>query len=101
MADQHRSIETERVQHRDHIISETIRGITGHRRAGITETATSHAVHVILTGQFRCELIENVRGVAEPGQKHNGLAGTAPIKHLEFYVAINRYEARVVRRRIT
>jgi hypothetical protein len=73
VASQHRPLQLQRGAHREHIVSEAVRGVAeGNRRwrARRAEAAPRDALNVVLADQLGCEFVEDVRSVSEASQEN-------------------------------
>src|SRR5262249_8452737 len=92
------TIELQRVEHRQHIVTQPVGVISGSWNAGGAEATPGNAVHVIDSGQLQGEVVEDMGGAAEPCQEHNRPSGSTPIEYFQPHVAVGGDELRLVGR---
>ena len=94
---QHGSRELQRVEDRQDVIAETIGSVAVWRRARIAKAASCDPVNVMRRREHCGELVEHVRGVAQPGQEDQRSSGSTKIEHFQLDVLVDRHELNGVR----
>src|SRR5262245_4901914 len=93
MPDEHRTLQLERVENREHIVAERIGARGQRRKARLAETAAGDAVDMKIAGELGREVVEDVRRVASTWQQHERPSCAAPIEHLQVDVLGYRNES--------
>ena len=86
VSDKDRLAQMQGVHDGKNIVAETVGRIIvviGSGIAGLAKAATGNAVHVVLAGELRREVVINMRGVAQTGEENKRASAAAPIEHLE------------------
>ena len=97
MARQHGPVEFERIDDRQHIVTQAVGRVVLRRQFRVTgsaEAAPGHAVDVAGGGELRRELAEGVRVVAQASQENQRPARAAPVEHLQLDAFLDGDELR-------